>query len=326
VAEHQVVRDWFELHPENLAEDLTDLSFICHLPWQERGLLSFPIVGNWFLEKVSSFEPQTPNQKQALQMIQGLTLESRFNNHHWKPPYADAEGFNRKEDEFNAFMLTCPDELKGLEELTYKIMRDVQLASHYHEIKDNADSRTIDLGHGLLSPIHSFCLLTIFLRSVIDRPVSKSMGLTVMVIDDTQPEDWYKRLINVGFAEQEGRPGYFPDCESALEALKIAPFDVVLTDLELGKGKMSGLDFVPKAWQILREHGILVPKMSAFSYNDELLKEAEKRFGPSQYTYKYREPEQPMFLHNQVDRNNKINFTAYGFRDKVISNLPRQVK
>src|SRR3989338_2821743 len=123
-----------------------------------------------------------------------------------------------------------------------------------------------------------------------------------MVVDDTDPGHWYKRMLAVGFAEG----GYFTDCESAIEALETGDYDVILTDLDLGEGKMGGIEFVKKAYDI-QESRRKKPMIAVFSYDDQKLKEADM---------KLRTFPEPKTM-NQSTSNNKTNFIATDLRTDV---------
>ena len=118
-------------------------------------------------------------------------------------------------------------------------------------------------------------------------------------------------MISVGFKDRENQQGFFFDCESALCALTNEHYDVILSDLELGKGKMDGITFVERAYDIQEEKGIQ-PRISVFSYNDEKLKEAES---------KLRNQSGKVF--HQVNYNNKAEFTAIHFRNEVSYTLKK---
>ena len=75
-----MVKSWFQAHTENLADDLADIAFVCELPREERTLLTYPVIGNWYLGKMDSFNPQTQHQEKVLALLTHLTLERRFNN------------------------------------------------------------------------------------------------------------------------------------------------------------------------------------------------------------------------------------------------------
>ena len=114
-------------------------------------------------------------------------------------------------------------------------------------------------------------------------------------------------MISVGFRENKNQQCFFYNCESALEALEKNNYDVILTDLELGEGRMNGIEFVEKAYEIQKRKGIN-PRISVFSYNDEKLREAEERL--HDYGNKNK-------VFHQVNFNNKRTFTASYFRIEV---------
>ncbi|MFA4820414.1 MAG: response regulator [Candidatus Aenigmatarchaeota archaeon] len=130
-----------------------------------------------------------------------------------------------------------------------------------------------------------------------------------MVVDDTEPEYWDGLLKLAGFQEIEGQPRYFRDGESALPALEKGRYDVILTDLELGEGKMDGIAFAQAARKVQLAKG--KPAMIAlFSYNGEKLKAA--------WVHGYHYPSSPGDLFfEQPDIINKSYFSPFRFRRKV---------
>ena len=137
-----------------------------------------------------------------------------------------------------------------------------------------------------------------------------------MIVDDQSAQEWYERMISVGFKDIPGQQGFFPDCESALEALETGHYDVILTDLDLGNGKMNGIDFVEKAFTLLTSKGV-TPRISVFSYDDKLLAEAEKRL----HVWKHSDNSK---VFQQVNYNNKTDFSAMTFRISVARLLDNQ--
>jgi len=274
-ANFEIVRTWFREHEEKLADDLADMTFVCELPHPERSLLTYPVIGNWYLDKMGSFKPQTDHQQGVYNLLRNLALEKRFNDHHMKALYDGHEEYNRMWDELNSVMLSNPTESLPLHEMMRGIHREVARAVYDGDLPQK-DNYTIDLGHGLAEPSNSFEFLTWYFGTIMERGQAELLDLTIMVVDDQHPEAWYQRMVSVGFKHQEGQQGYFFDCESALEALGKGKYDVILTDLEVGEGKIGGIEFVERAFDIQQTRGIK-PRISVFSYNDEKLQEAEDR-------------------------------------------------
>ncbi len=305
-ANFEIVRTWFREHEENLAEDLADMTFVCELPYPERSLLTYPVIGNWVLEQVQTFEPQTEHQKEVYELMRKVVSESRFNNHHMEGLYDNPVMFTRMKDELLAAMLSNPEESMPVHKVMCEIADRASELVYGGKLPDKK-TYTTDLGHGLVGPVSN---LTYFITRPLARLAEHNragpLGLTIMVIDDEHPEEWYHRLLSVGFEEREGQQGMFYDCETALEALERGCYDVILTDLDLGEGKMDGITFVERAYETQKRKGIK-PRISVFSYNNEKLKEAERRLRES--------GEQKVF--HQVDHNNKRTFTAITFREYV---------
>jgi len=306
-ADYELVRNWFRFHEENLAQDLDDLASVCKLPQRVRRLLTYPVVGNWFLDKMAIFNPQAGHQEQVYSLLRGLTVETRFNNNHMQLLYETPEEYNRRWDEMSALMLAQPTLSAPLHEMMQTISKEIGLAVYEGRIP-KSDAYTIDLGHGLVGPAESFNFLTWHFGSLLEHGETEPLDLTLMVVDDQKAQVWYERLIAVGFKDQADQQGFFPDCESALEALRRGHYDVILTDLELGKGKMGGIEFVEIAYDVQSRRGIK-PRISVFSYSDEKLREAEERFRGSRW-------EKPLVF-QQVNYNNKARFTAVDFRKEV---------
>lgn len=305
----EIVRAWFIDHEENLAEDLSDLTGICELPPHERALLAYPVMGNWYLAQMATFDPQTEYQKSLYTLLRGLVLEKRFHNHHTESLHAREEYFNRIWDEFNCVMLSNPSESIKLHELMNSIFCEINGAV-FHKRLPQKNTYTVDLGHGFVDPASSFEFLTWYFMETINDGNGGPLDRTIMVVDDSHPKEYYQRMIAVGFQDQAGQQGFFFDCESALNALEKGHYDVILTDLELGEGKMGGIEFVERAYAIQMAKGIK-PLISVFSYSDNKLEEAERRLrwkGGNK-------------VFHQVNHNNKVNFSAFKFRFDVCNKL-----
>lgn len=301
---YKIVRLWFDEHTENLADGVTDLVYLCKLPDEQRYLVTHPVIGNWVLEHVNTAKPNTEHQKAVYPLLQHMILETRFNNHHTEHFYENPEEYNRKLDELNSVLFSNPEESMPID----KLLRDLEKTACVEiEKLRHKPEYTTDLGHGLISPIRHFSFITWYFSSAVEDNKHKPLGLSIMVVDDNNPEQWYKRLVSVGFKEPQNQQGAFHDCESALVALETGHYDVILTDLELGKGKMGGIEFAKKAYEVQKSNGIK-PRISVFSYNDKKLQEAEnelRRYGGEDIVF------------CQVNRNNKARFTAINFRTEV---------
>lgn len=314
-ANYQIVRDWFQGHEENLADDIEDLSFLCELPQPERTLLTYPVVGNWILQETRHFNPQTAYQESIHSLLRDLVAETRFKNPHMARLYDRGEEYNRQWDELNSCMLSNPDESNPLHELMEGIAGHANAA--ISELR-HKETYTTDLGHGLMNPFDDFAFLTWHFGVALEHRNAQPLGLTLMLVDDAHPEMWYSRMISVGFKHEEGQQGFFYDCETALAALENGHYDVILTDIELGGGKMDGITFVERAYEIQKSKGIK-PRISVFSYNNKKLEEAEERLR-SRYFARSQEPK----VFDQVDHNNKADFTAMNFRFYLELNLRRK--
>lgn len=302
-----IVRAWFNQHEEDLANDITDLTFLCTLPNAERTLLTYPVIGNWVLGRMASFVPQTDHQRTGFTLLRELVVEGRFVNSHWVSAPETKADFNKEEDELNSFLLKDPNDSMALYQMMHRISREMADAVMSGNLP-KSDTYTSDLGHGLFAPTQNFYFLTEALRHLVEMRRAEPLNCSIMVVDDQHPDEWYQRMISVGFKHVEGQQGYFSDCESALEALQTGHYDVVLTDLDLGEGKMGGIEFVEQAYAIQKGKGI-IPRISVFSYDDSLLREAEERLHP--WSDKNRK------VFQQVNYNNKAYFTAISFRSSV---------
>ncbi len=272
----EIVRAWFEGHEENLAESIADMAFVCELPNRERHLLTYPVMGNWYLDKMVRFEPQTEHQRDLFALLSNLVRERRFNNDHIDHLYSPHEEFNRKKDEFNSSMLGDFDAALPLCDMMRGINREISDEVYGERIPKRP--RKVDLGHGLAAPSDSFNFLTYYLDTIARYGRIKPLDLTIMVVDDQDPRGWYQRMISVGFKDVEGQQGYFFDGESALKSLRTGSYDVVLTDIELGDGKMNGIDFAQQAYHFQLEQGRR-QRIAVFSYNAERLNEANRSLG-----------------------------------------------
>jgi CheY-like chemotaxis protein len=301
-----IVRAWFNQHEGDLANDISDLTFLCTLPREERTLLTYPVIGNWVLGRMESFTPQTNHQRTGFAMLRELVVEGRFVNDHWR--LEPKEKFNKQVDEFNSFLLKDPDDSMTLNEMMRRISMEMGDAIMSGTLP-TSDNYTSDLGHGLSAPVHHFYFLTsLYLPYLVEGHRTEPLDYSIMVVDDQHPDEWYQRMIAVGFRDVKGQQGYFPDCESALEALRAGHYDVILTDLDLGEGKMSGIEFVEQAYSVQKSRGI-IPRISFFSYDDTLLRAAEEQL------HHWGAGEQKVF--QQVNYNNKAFFTAIGFRSDI---------
>ena len=315
---YNVAKAFFDEHTENMADSIEDMAYVCQLPNAQRRLVTYPVVGNWVLNEMGFFVPKTEHQRRVLPALRNIASETRFNNSHTEDFYGRRDEYNASWDELNGLMLSNPEESidfhKFLLDITQRASTDMREVMQKPDFDE--ESYTIDLGHGLLSPFGHFDFITHGFENSVQQSNAAPLNLTVMVVDDEHPDAWYKRMISVGFAEREGQKGYFHDCESALAALEAGQYDVILTDLELGKGKMSGVDFIEKAYQIQKGKG-LVPRISAFSYNQQALKAACDRY--PHYDVHGVEPR----VFQQLNLNNKSGFTAMHFRNDVESAVRR---
>lgn len=296
---YEITKSWFKEHEENLAENIEDLAFLCELPYEKRTFLTYPVIGNWVLHEIEQFKPKTKHQKEVYTILRELVLERRFNTPHTKEFYDEHANYTKTWDKLTSAMLSDPNDSMPLFELMKGITKKAKIINKLPQ----KDTYTTDLGHGLFSPIHHFTFLTFYFEILVENKQTDPLDLTIMVIDDEHPKEWYDRLISVGFKKSD--KGFFYDCESALKALEKRNYDVILTDLELGEGKMDGIEFVEKAYDIQKKKGIK-PMISVFSYNDKKLQEAENRFHTDEYK-----------VFHQVNHNNKIDFTATRFRNEV---------
>lgn len=315
-ARYQLVKDYFDAHEENMAASVADLTYLCRLPNEDRYLLTYPVIGNWFLDKISTFQSSSPHLEKAYVALRNLIKEERFCNSHMKKFYDDAYGHNKRMDSFNSLLLTSPYGSKALDDLLEQITSEICHAVYYEDLPVTPDDST-DLGHGLASPAKSFDFLTWHLSVFIEHRGTKPLDLTIMVVDDEHPEEWYERMISIGFKNIKSQKGYFRDCESALKALKKGHYNVILSDLNLGEGKMNGVEFVEKAYDLQKRKGIN-PMISVFSDDREALEAAEKRLrSGDRETYK---------IFNQVSfgLGLKQAFTAVQFRMNVDLELEKR--
>jgi CheY-like chemotaxis protein len=313
---YDLVKTWFGNHAENLAETEEELVFLCELPYAERSVLTYPVMGNWVVDKMNGYQPQTEHQRNIFGMMKSFILENRFNNPHMEKYYDTPLTHTKMEDELTVAMLSNPEESMTLRRFLREISRGLGDLIYKRELPTSKPLET-DLGHGLSAPVKH---LTYYSSSTFENLVEDyktgPVGLTIMVVDDESPEEWYRRLLAVGFEEKAGQPGMFYDCETALAALEKSDYDVILTDIDLGQGKMDGLTFVEKAYDIQTRKGIR-PMISVFSYSDERLEEAESRFPHNSEIEK---------LSPEIDRyfNNKRVFTAAHFKHDVVFTLHLQ--
>jgi CheY-like chemotaxis protein len=304
-AQYGIVRSWFEEHPENLARNMEDLALVCTLPREERILLTGPLIGSWFIDRMSSYVPQTSSQATTLGKLITYIELNRFihGDMDYDSPQEDWAENNRRFDELAA--ATNNDPVGGTEIVS-------KLRAHFEEFVNDIfnnvpklDSYTVDLGHGLGQYAQHICMPVTDVLARHHEESREPLDVSIMVVDDQSPEDWYNRMVAQGFKDVPGQQGFFLNCESALVALETGNYDVVLTDLDLGEGNMGGIEFIERAYEIQRRKGI-IPRISAFSYSDALLAEAERRL----------RGENPKVF-QRVSWNNKTIFNCFGFRRDV---------
>lgn len=277
-----LVKGWFEGHEQNLAPDITDLVQLCRLPDEERRLVTYPVIGNLFLKRVGAFKSQTRHQEKAKMFLMEMIKAERFYNPHTddiENPYEH----NRRIDELNNLLLKSPNDSMPLHTLIYGVYREVVDMVHvYSEKGGSQEGLSSDLGHGLCAPARHFTFLTWHISSLVKEGSAKPLKATIMVVDDRNPKDWYERLISVGFNHDKEQQGYFTDGESALKALTLGHYDVILSDLDLGKGKMRGEEFAKKAYRLQKRNGVK-PLIHLFSDDRDALWEADQmlRLGAS---------------------------------------------
>lgn len=312
-ARYQVVRNWFGEHEENLVDSAEDLTYVCELPHSERWLVTNPVMGNFFLDRMSGFEPKTEHQAKVFPLLRSQVSERRFNNHHMKEVYDRHEEFMIGEDRLNSAMFKDTSDSMVFHDLLKKISKEIYDVAYSHKLP--MKEYTTDLGHGLAAPANGFSHITFYLDSSLRNHGTEPFGMNIMVVDDESPQDWYQRMLSVGFKHDENQKGFFFDCESALKALEQGEhYDVILSDLELGDGKMGGIEFVERAHRIQRLRGIR-PRISVFSYNAKMLQKAEDKlrgpyFGSEDSHFTSR-------VFHQVNHNTKPDFSAARFRWEV---------
>jgi hypothetical protein len=304
---------WFRSHEEPLVQRAEELRYLCTLPRSIRTTVTYPVIGNWFLDKIDRFEAHTAHQRQVRGLLRTLVCEKRFNNHHAGEFYANRDAFNRDLDALYVRMLANVAESTVFHELLQTTNDD--LCETIGKLAVRRIGASVDLGHGVLSPANSFAFLTFHYDVAIKRNRPIALPCSIMVVDDECAGEWYTRMIGAGFKEVTTQQGSFSDCESALVALPDGHYDVVLTDLDLGVGKMTGEEFIERAYGTQRKQGI-APLLSAFSYDNNRLFAAEQTFG--------RGHDAGDKLFHQVTRNDKRGFTALDFRNEVDYTLQRR--
>ena len=228
--------------------------------------------------------------------------------------YDNPINFTRMEDELFSNMLFNPDESMALHKFMEQIGKVVPDLVYNNKLPIKA-TYTIDLGHGLVAPVqHLTYLVAMPFERLVDWKGTKKLDLTIMVVDDEHPEEWYQRILSVGFKEISGQQGTFCDAETALKALEHGRYDVILTDIELGQGKMDGIEFVERAYEIQKRNGI-TPRISVFSFNKDKLDEAERRLRPNNGEEK---------VMHQINLNYKSGWTATHFKQEVLYSLKRE--
>jgi len=311
---YDIIKNYFSQHEENLASDIEELVTLCQLPAEERCFVAYPVLGNWLLERLHKFDTKTEYASNVKNQLEYLIREKRFNNSHLKEFYKEQIPFHTAWDNVTNLMLQKPEESMPFHLLLHQALLDV---GDVLDTVERPSNLQVDLGHGFFAPVFHFEFLTFYYRVAVEDNHTKPLGLTIMLVDDQEPQQWYDRLISAGFTKHPNGKGFFYDCESALEALTKSNYDVILTDLDLGKGKMPGIKFVQKAFQIQKQRGVL-PLISVFSYNEKLLKEAEDKL--------HWNLEESMVFHQVNHDGNKMSFTTSHFCKNVHDAIERYKK
>ncbi len=311
-AQSELVQTWFLEHPENLARDVEDLTMICVLEYDERKLLTDPILGNWLMGQIDKLTPESPTQAEALAKTKEIFGLLRFHDSRFGNETGNKIAENNLYDELNALLISDPDTVKYTVGEVRKIMMNAQDGVMEHVLSGRYKT---GLEHGILGPMDIFWYGTT-LNFEIESQFHEvePMDARILVLDDKDAEDWYKRLVAAGFKDDPDQQGHFTDPSLALVALLNGNYDVILSDLDLGEGQMSGIDFARIASAIQRAKGIKDPLISVFSYDQALLEEANRTIG--------RYSDNPV-LFQQVNggNNNKVGFTGYEFGRDVRTEL-----
>ena len=270
--------DDLSLFPQNC--DIVDLSYLTTLETSKRKNLSYPIVGLWSSVHVQTAFEDGLISDQTRNLVQHYIRNLSFINRHMKEnnsSFDDAklalqlekvnsQLYLRENDRtnlisyFNSIFERVAEECESFEDLSYR--------SEYSSKKDSIvnvlSSETVDIGHGLVSVIASFLKDSMINSSCFDSSNQGTSFLKkykIMLIDDDTPDIWYARSELAGF-----QGDFFYDCETALKKLsKGEKYDLILSDLELGEGKMTGDEFLFEVSQL--ECLDNVPHLSLFSFN-----------------------------------------------------------
>lgn len=307
----KITREWFAAHPEDIAGEGSELSYLCELPNEIRMLVTYPVMGNLVLARLRGFQPRNDYQRMLLETAECIVEETRFHNHHHTREVKPMR-LIQLETELTANMLGRTED--GAELQRYITDAITQPAV---DVIDNLQqaagkSYSSDFGHGLIAPLHDFTYHIVHefgFRTEKNMWHNRPLDKASMVVDDTDPAYWHGLLKLAGFQEREGQPGYFRSGESALPALETGNYDIILTDLELGEGRMNGVQFAQRARKVQLARG--KPAMIAlFSYNLGGLRDAKS------YGFHYpSSPDDLFFI--QPDTNTKGHFSPFHFRFEV---------
>ena len=274
---YRIVKAWFHDRQDNLAEDIQDLAFLCTLPSEHRIALTYPVVGNWLLAQIGQYQP-TKTQQQLYELTREVIQASRWNNPHLKDVCDEPLIKGKKLDELAAEIRKDYGEFTAISTFLNDVTAKVwdQVDEMINAQTRDTSKLTIDLKHGLVSPVKGIVwYATKQFTLFSNNSIFERSNYRIMVVDDEMADEWHQRLLSVGFVEQEGQQGAFYDCETALAALEVGDYDVILSDLDLGDGKMDGIKFIGEAYAIQKQKG-KEPILAVFSYDGDRLNEAWK--------------------------------------------------
>ena len=275
-ARHRSVRAWFTEHPENLAKDFLDLTYVLTLPGEQRTLLTYPVVGNYVLGELEKFAASTPIQRKLQGMARHLVWEKRFYNHHWQRDEIETKAIGEISDRMIGTMLRHKEEALSLHLHLCQIAGAYDVYQRTDALRWRYTNFETDPGHGLDAPLeHLSARITLPFEFSMHGNDAGPTDLSIMLVDDTEGAYWWKRLELVGFRQRPGVTHVYKDAKSALRALKQHAFDIILSDLDLGEGKMGGIEFLQQAHDLTMQQE-RSPALLAFSSNDELRGRAEQ--------------------------------------------------
>lgn len=304
---YQVTVKWFQENRENMFSDLSELGYLCDIENRdERHLLVAPVIGNWHMERLEQFIPENEMQSDLARQITNIIDEMRFTDSAWTSYYKDHFRLLEMKNEFTIQAVDNLNDAEPIHTHLHNLFLEIMPVIEKRQMRVTREDA--DINHTLYGGMMHYKSPLSSVELAINYGPAKKPNVNIMVVDDTEAQSWHEQMIECGFLDIKGQRDYFHDCESALYALENGGYPVILSDIDLGSGKMDGIEFAQRAYQIQEKKGIS-PLICVFSYNKKLVERADKEL----YF------ENPQIV--TVQSVNKIHFDSMNFARKISNTL-----